>query len=148
MNDSKTEFIYFGWPSQLGKCITNSININNEIVERSTSTKYSINVNNENCLVQLHWLPIKYRIDYKIISIVYRCLHGEALPYLTRMIEYIKPTRQGLCSEKDNTRLLVPKTSKKTFAARSFSMLGPTLWNTLPLGHQENRQLCELQEES
>ena len=40
MNDSKTEFIYFGWPSQLGKCITNSININNEIVERATSTKY------------------------------------------------------------------------------------------------------------
>ena len=48
------------------------------------------------------------------------------------MIEYIKPTRQGLCSEKDNTRLLVPKTSNKTFAARSFSVLGPTLWNTLP----------------
>ena len=22
------------------------------------------------CLVQLHWLPIKFRIDYKIISIV------------------------------------------------------------------------------
>ena len=40
MNDSKTEFIYFGWPHQLGKCITNSININNEIVERATSTKY------------------------------------------------------------------------------------------------------------
>ena len=40
MNDCKTEFIFFGWPSQLGKCITNSININNEIVERATSTKY------------------------------------------------------------------------------------------------------------
>ena len=79
------------------------------------------------CLVQLHWLPVKFRIDYKIISIVHKCLHDEALPYLTRMIEYIKPTRQGLCSEKDNTRLLVPKTSKKTFAARSFSILGLTL---------------------
>ena len=32
----------------------------------------------------------------------------------------------------DDTRLLVPKTSKKTFAARSFSILGPTLWNELP----------------
>ena len=49
------------------------------------------------------------------------------------MIEYIKPARQGLHSEKDSTRLLVPKTSKKTFAARPFSVLGPTLWNTLPL---------------
>ena len=84
------------------------------------------------CLVQLHWLPIKFRIDYKIISIVHKCLHGEAPPYLTRMIEYTKPTRPGLRSEKDNTRLLVPKTSKKTFAARSFSVLGPTLWDALP----------------
>ena len=85
------------------------------------------------CLVQLHWLPIKYRIDYNIISIVYKRLHDGALPYLARMIEYIKPTRQGLHSEKDNTRLLVPKTSKKTFAARYFSVPGPTVWNTLPL---------------
>ena len=84
------------------------------------------------CLVQLHWLPVKFRIDYKIISIVHKCLHDEAPPYPTGMIEYIKPTRQGLHSGKDNTRLLVPKTSKKTFAARSFSVLGPTLWNALP----------------
>ena len=40
MNDSKTEFIYFGWPSQLGKCISNSINVNEEIIERSTITRY------------------------------------------------------------------------------------------------------------
>ena len=40
MNDSKTELIYFGWPSQLGKCISDSINVNEEIIERSTTTKY------------------------------------------------------------------------------------------------------------
>ena len=56
MNDSKTEFhkekykkkikktrkknIYLAGPSQLGKCITSSISVNNEIVERATSTKY------------------------------------------------------------------------------------------------------------
>ena len=217
MNDSKTKFIYFGWPSQLGKCISNSINVNEEIIERSTTTKYlgayldsrldfkqhiqtkckaamlnllkikaarknltrtacnklvvvlvlshldyangilgglpksSLNkmqaVQNmaakitlgkgkydsvTSCLVQLHWLPIKFRIDYKIVSLVHKCLHGEAPPYLARMMEYTKPTRPGLHSEMDNTRLLVPKTSKKTFAARSFSVLGPTLWNELP----------------
>ena len=26
-------------------------------------------------LKQLHWLPIEYRIKYKIILIVYKCLH-------------------------------------------------------------------------
>ena len=84
------------------------------------------------CLVQLHWLPIRSRIEFKIVSLVHKCLHGEASPYLTRMIEYKQPGRRGLQSQHDTTRLLVPKTSKKTFAARSFSVLGPELWNKLP----------------
>ena len=29
-------------------------------------------------------------------------------------------------------RLLIPKTTKKTFAARSFSVKGAELWNNLP----------------
>ena len=29
-------------------------------------------------------------------------------------------------------RLLIPKTTKKTFAARSFSVKGAELWNKLP----------------
>ena len=39
MNDSKTEFIYFGWPSQLVKCKIDSININGESIERTHTTK-------------------------------------------------------------------------------------------------------------
>ena len=85
------------------------------------------------CLVQLHWLPIKYRIDYKIISIVHKCLYEDAPPYLTRMIQHSKPGKQGLRSETDTTRLLVLWTSKKSFAAHSFSVLGPQLWNQLSI---------------
>ena len=84
------------------------------------------------CLFQLHWLPIKFRIDYKIISMVHKGLHGQALPYLTRLLQYSEQGRKGLRSEKDTTRLLVPHTSKKTFASWSFSVLGPKLWNDLP----------------
>ena len=39
---------------------------------------------------------------------------------------------EGLQSEDDTTRLLVPWTSRKTFATHSFSVLGPQLWNDLP----------------
>ena len=39
MNESKTEFIYFGWPSQVDKCIT-TINVNGEEIERANITKY------------------------------------------------------------------------------------------------------------
>ena len=34
------EFIYFGWPSQLDKCIKATINVNGEEIERTNITKY------------------------------------------------------------------------------------------------------------
>ena len=40
MNESKTKFIYFGWPSQLDKCITQHINVNGEQIEKTNITKY------------------------------------------------------------------------------------------------------------
>ena len=40
MNESKVEFIYFRWPSQLDKCITQHINVNGEQIEKTNITKY------------------------------------------------------------------------------------------------------------
>ena len=34
------EFIYFGWPIQLGKCVAATIDVNGETVARSNITKY------------------------------------------------------------------------------------------------------------
>ena len=89
------------------------------------------------CLVQLHWLPIKARIEFKILSLVHRCLHGATPPYLERLIIHHKPTRPGLRSQHSTNRLLVPHTSKKTFAARSFSVMGPQLWNSIRIHLEE-----------
>ena len=40
LNEAKTEFIYFGWPHQLGKCITTTIDVNGETITRASITKY------------------------------------------------------------------------------------------------------------
>ena len=40
MNNSKTEFIYFGWPSQLEKCTTRKIDVNGEEITRADHTRY------------------------------------------------------------------------------------------------------------
>ena len=40
MNNSKTEFIYFGRPRQLEKYISNQINVNGEQMLRSNMTRY------------------------------------------------------------------------------------------------------------
>ena len=40
MNNSKTEFIYFGGSKQLEKCIISQINVNGEWIPRSQMTRY------------------------------------------------------------------------------------------------------------
>ena len=40
LNESKMEFIYFGWPSQLGKCVATTIDVNGKTITRNNITKY------------------------------------------------------------------------------------------------------------
>ena len=85
-------------------------------------------------LKSLHWLPIKRRIDYKINSITYKCLHNAAPNYLQELVKPYVPTRD-LRSVSSN-RLELPgkkdNTDKKRSGARSFKNAAPLLWNNLP----------------
>ena len=83
------------------------------------------------CMKQLHWLPIKYRIVFKILVLTCKCLNGDAPQYLKDLIVPLKPNREGLRSG-SLSMLLIPKTKCKMFAIWSFSVAGPTLWNSLP----------------
>ena len=54
------------------------------------------------------------------------------------------PTRQiGLRSESSYKKLLVPLTTKRTFAQRSFSVATPTLWNDLPISVKQANTLVQ-----
>ena len=81
-------------------------------------------------LRQLHWLPIQ-RIKHKLLIIVFKCLNDKAPAYLKNIL-VLNGNRRGLRSENDIQRLVVPLVRNKTFAARLFSVLGPTWWNQLP----------------
>ena len=45
-------------------------------------------------LRKLHWLPIKQRIHYKLVCLVYKCLHKIAPPYLCDLLQHRTYTRQ------------------------------------------------------
>ena len=45
------------------------------------------------CLIDLHWLPVQFRIDFKIALLTFKCLNGLAPSYLSDLIELYKPTR-------------------------------------------------------
>ena len=76
------------------------------------------------CLMELHWLPIHARIEFKVLVYVYNCLDNAAPVYIKKMLQRYS-TREGLRSNNMELLLAIPKTKRKTFADRSFSVCGP-----------------------
>ncbi|KAF7646240.1 hypothetical protein LDENG_00191150 [Lucifuga dentata] len=49
-------------------------------------------------LKSLHWLPVSFHIDFKMILVVYKALHGLAPGYLSEMLLIYEAERpQILC---------------------------------------------------
>ena len=46
------------------------------------------------CLRNLHWLPIRTRIEYKLLTLPYKYLNGEAPDYLSDLLSVI-PDQEG-----------------------------------------------------
>ena len=44
-------------------------------------------------LRSLHWLPIRARIQFKVLILVFKCLHGNAPAYLSELIKQYHPCR-------------------------------------------------------
>ena len=80
-------------------------------------------------LIQLHWLPVRQRIDYKAATMVFKCLHGSAPSYLCSLLTTYEPTR--VLRSSNNNILKIPSTKLKV-GERSFSFYGPKVWNNLP----------------
>jgi hypothetical protein len=87
-------------------------------------------------LKSLHWLPIKIRIDFKILLLTYKCVNALAPKYLCNLVKKKKCPRP-LRSEKLEL-LKVPKTRLKTYGDRSFQYAAAVEWNKLPLDIRES----------
>ena len=80
-------------------------------------------------LKTLYWLPIKYRIDYKIILLTFKCLHEQGPQYLSELLHPYQPFH-NLCSKIQS--LLKESKTRTTIGERAFSACAPHLWNRLP----------------
>jgi hypothetical protein len=82
-------------------------------------------------LQQLHWLPVRLRINFKILVTIQKRIHLELSPnYLREITPLYKPAR-SLRSAQDSTIITVPR-SHNRYGDRSFNVLGASLWNNLP----------------
>lgn len=81
-------------------------------------------------LMGLHWLPIEYRIKFKILLLVYKSLNGLAPDYLSGLIKEYRPVRALRSSHR--SLLHIPKVNGVTYGQRAFSYAAPELWNLIP----------------
>ncbi|XP_072033195.1 uncharacterized protein [Amphiura filiformis] len=65
-------------------------------------------------LRELHWLPIKSRITYKILLLTYKSLHGLAPLYLQELLHEYKPTRN--LRSTSQFLLVTPPVSTQSYA--------------------------------
>ena len=72
-------------------------------------------------LKQLHWLPIRQRIIFKVLCLIFKCLHNTAPSYLSDVL----PQTVG------NRFVRIPRT-KTSYGDHAFCRFGPIYWNALP----------------
>ncbi|KAK0139909.1 hypothetical protein N1851_023185 [Merluccius polli] len=124
--------------NSLYTCLSQAVLNRLQLVQNAAArllTRTSRRSNITPVLASLHWLPVKFRINYKI-------WHFMTLPpvtfqsslFLIPLLESIifpTPTPRPLRSS--NLGLLsVPRSTCKSKGDRAFAVLAPTLWNSLP----------------
>ena len=83
-------------------------------------------------LRDLHWLPVEYRVQYKLCLMMHLVHIGRSPCYISELVTATTslPSRGRLCSSAGN-HYEIPKTRLK-LGERSFSYAGPVAWNSLP----------------
>ena len=85
-------------------------------------------------LFSLHWLPVCFRIEFKLLILAFKAIHGLAAQYITDLINVKQQFGRIVLRSQSELQLLPPRTiTKKTLGDdRSFMASAPKLWNRLP----------------
>ena len=89
-------------------------------------------------LNQLHWLPIEWRIRFKVAMLTFKAFHTGRSPYISDLLQYYEPTRSLRSSS--THQLSVPR-HNLTFGSRAFRFSAPRVWNSLPVSIRETKSL-------
>ena len=76
-------------------------------------------------LKNLHWLPVEARINFKILLITYKILHGQSTNYLEPIIQEYHPSRTLRSST--FSLLCIPSIKCNSYGGCAFSAAAPEL---------------------
>ena len=102
--------------------------VQNSAARLLTKTKYCDHITP--VLASLHWLPVSFRIDFKILLMTFKAVHGLSPSYISDLLVPYTPVRNLRSS--GSGLLSIPKVNLKTKGDRAFSVRAPRLWNDLP----------------
>ncbi len=80
-------------------------------------------------LRSLHWLPVTFRIDFKVLLLVYKSLNGIGPKYMADMLTEYKPNRP--LRSLGSSQLEIPRVHTKQ-GESAFSYYAARSWNQLP----------------
>jgi len=80
-------------------------------------------------LQQLHWLPVEYRIKYKLCALMHQIHTGRAPQYL---VDSVHSQSLNPAVDPVNTANYVKRCIHTKIGERCFSHAGPAAWNSLP----------------
>uniref|UniRef100_A0ABM5FF54 Reverse transcriptase domain-containing protein n=1 Tax=Pogona vitticeps TaxID=103695 RepID=A0ABM5FF54_9SAUR len=84
-------------------------------------------------LAMLHWLPIRFRIDFKVLMLTYKALNSLGPRYLAERLLPTSSTHVTHTSQEVRLRSLTLREARKERTRnRAFSAVAPRLWNNLP----------------
>ena len=85
-------------------------------------------------LIQLHWLPVSYRIKFKLCCLVHAIHYGRSPAYLTETVQSVgaSRSRSGLRSSSTSSMDYSLPRMRTKFGERAFSHADPATWNDLP----------------
>lgn len=82
-------------------------------------------------LISLHWLPVEFRLKYKVLLHTFKALHNLSPGYISDMVEWYQPARA--LRSAGQSLLEVKYEPRNSYGRRSFRFAAPALWNALPL---------------
>ena len=80
-------------------------------------------------LSSLHWLPVHFRIDFKLLLFAFYTINSLAPSYLSEILTVCDHCRALRSS--GQLLLEVPRSRFKQWGDRSFAVTAPRLWNRL-----------------
>ena len=84
-------------------------------------------------LKELHWLPIKWRIVFKVLCLAFKCVNNQAPEYLQGMFVSANVRNYNLRSQAQGKHKFKTTTARcVTLGDRDFAVVAPKRWNDLP----------------